>query len=464
MGLTSILRGFSAMLLVLGAAMAPPYIVALANGEEGAGAFLFGMIAAFLTGGGAYAASIGARSPTDFRGALIIILLWWAGIPIFAAIPLLMTTQNYADAYFEAVTALTTTGGWLSNTAAIASPAGMLWRAELQWLGGLASIAIAAAIFIRPAFIGIDTLLPPFPRGEKDSFLRPLRNATVTFGWVYVIITLGAFAALAIAGAPTPDAFLIALSGVASGGFLPNAGGVEAYAPAVGAVLFFIIIFSGANFIVIARIFRGARQRVRDVESGAYLIMILVVGVLFWLLSRDADLFHIVPQIFNAASFLSTNGFVLGESPPLIAVLVTTIIGGAAVSTAGGFKILRWLVIMERAKEEIRRLIAPNAVFSRQRVSNELGVWIHFLVFTMTLAILVVAISVSGHPFEIAAAAATATLANAGPLLSLAEGAREGYAIFEPSLRWLLLIAMILGRLEAAVALALFNRAFWRFM
>ena len=464
MGLTGIIRGLAAMLLALGAAMIIPMLMAAAGGEDSAGAYLFGVTASLLAGGGAFAASIGHRPPTDFRGALIIILLWWGLIPAFAAIPFAMGSLNYADAYFEAVSAITTTGGWLSNADAIASPAGMLWRAELQWLGGLASITIAAAIFIRPAFIGIDTLLPPFSRGDDESFLRPLRNAALAFSSIYAVLTLFAFSGLAIAGAPTFDAVIMALSGVASGGFLPHPGGVGAYPQAVGVILFFILVFSGANFVLIARVVRGAKGRVRDVETGAYLTILFVVGVLFWVLAGAGDMLLAGPQIFNAASLLSTNGYVVGEAPPLIAAMVTAIIGGAAVSTAGGFKILRWLVIMRRAREEIRRLVAPSAVFGSSRVSNELGVWIHFLVFTMTLAALVVALSVGGHPFEIAAATATAALSNAGPLIQLAEGAGDGYAIFDAPMRWLLVVAMILGRLEAAVALALLNRVFWRFL
>jgi trk system potassium uptake protein TrkH len=117
---------------------------------------------------------------------------------------------------------------------------------------------------------------------------------------------------------------------------------------------------------------------------------------------------------------------------------------------------------MRRAFEELHRLVEPSAVFGRRRVSNELGVWIHFLVFTMTLAVLVVVLSIGGHSFELAAAAAVSALSNAGPIIYLAEGGAEGYAGISEPWRWALAAAMVLGRLEAAVALALFNRWFWR--
>ncbi len=462
MGLMSIFRGFSALLLILGLAFLGPFIAAILGGEETAGAYLFGAVVSLTTGGGAFVASIGRRPPSDFRGVFLIILLWWAVIPAFAAIPFAMTTFNFSDAYFEAVAALTTTGGWLSPTGALESRAGILWRAELQWLGGLASLAIAAAIFIRPAFIGIDTLLPPFSRGEKGSLLRPLRNAATAFFSVYAFITFAAFCVLAITAVPVFDAAIMAMSVVASGGFIPHEAGIAGYGPNVTFGLFPFILLSAVNFVLIARIFRGTKEKVRDMETFAFLAIVLGVSVLYWVLSGAGHLELVVPQLFNAASMLSTNGYIIGEAPPLAALLVTTIIGGAAVSTAGGFKVLRWLVIMRRANEEVRRLVIPNGVFGQSRIANEFGVWIHFLVFTLVLGALLAIIAFDGHNFDLAAATAVATVSNAGPLIYLAPGGAEGYAVFSEPLRWVLAAAMILGRLEAAVALALINRAFWR--
>lgn len=462
MGLTSILRGFAAMVAVIGAAMLFPMFLALGGDGANAGGFLFGAVVSLIAAAGAFAASIGRRPPTDFRGALVIVLIWWVVVPVFAAIPFAAGGLSVSDAYFETISAMTTTGGWLSDAAAISDPAAALWRAQLQWLGGLASLAVAAAIFIRPAFIGIDTLLPPFSRGASNSFMRPLRNATLTFASVYGVVTFFAFGALAIAGAPTLDAVIMAMSVAASGGFAPAAGGIESYSPTIRGILFPFIVLSGVNFILIARTMRGVKGSLRDNETTAYLLIIFFAAFLFWLLAGAGDVDLVFLQFFNAASVLSTNGFMIGEAPPVVAVMVTAIIGGAAVSTAGGFKILRWLVIMRRAREEVRRLVLPSGVFGKSNIANELGVWMHFIVFTMTLAILVVALSIGGHPFEVAATGAIAALSNTGPLIHLAVAGGDGYAIFNEPLRWLLAAAMILGRLEAAVALALISRAFWR--
>ncbi len=462
MALTSILRMSAGLLLIIAAAMIAPMLLAFFGGEDSAGAYLFAVATSALFGAGAYATSLGRRYPSGFRGAMIVVLVWWTMIPIFAALPIMAEGLSFSDAYFEAVSAMTTTGAWLSHDSAIASRAGALWRAELQWLGGLASLAIAAAIFIRPAFIGIDTLLPPFSRGERDSYLRPLRNAVVSFAAVYAIVTLAAFSAIAIAGAPPFDSLIMAMTVVASGGFIPHENGLAGYSTGVEVAIFFFTLLGGINFILIARIMKGERERIRDIETGAFLLIVIWAAVLFWVTAGAGDVVLLGPQLFNAASLMTTNGYLIGEPPPLLVALVTAIIGAAAVSTAGGFKVLRWIVIMRRAREELRRLISPNAVFGARQVANELGVWMHFLVFTLILAGLLMVLSIGGHSFELASAAAVAALSNTGPLLFLAADHADGYAVFEEPLRWLLLAGMILGRLEAAVALALINRAFWR--
>ncbi|MCK5749140.1 MAG: TrkH family potassium uptake protein, partial [Oricola sp.] len=340
MALTSILRSTAMLLLILAVAMIPPMLVAFSAGETSAPSYLFAAATALLFGAGAYAAPLGKRHPSGFRGAMIVILIWWIVVPVFAAPPIMAEGLSFADAYFEAVSAMTTTGAWLSHNSAIATRAGALWRAELQWLGGLASLAIAAAIFIRPAFIGIDTLLPPFSRGERDSYIRPLRNAVVSFSGVYLTVTMFAFAAIAIAGAPTLDAVIMAMTTAASGGFIPHNDGLAGYSTGVEAALFFFTLLGGVNFILLARVMKGEREKLRDIETGAYLMLVLWAAILFWVTAGAGDVVLIAPQLFNAASLVTTNGYLIGEPPPLLVALVTAIIGAAAVSTAGGFKIL----------------------------------------------------------------------------------------------------------------------------
>ena len=462
MGQANILRAFGVMLVIVGVSMLAPMVLAFFTQPDSAASYFLGALISVLVGAGCLAAVTDRRDTTDLRGAISVILLWWIVGPAFAMIPFLFEGAGLDAAYFDAVSALTTTGAWASNEAASASAAGALWRAQLQWLGGLASLSIAAAIFIRPEFIGIDTMLPPFSRGDRASYLRAIRNAVKSFFSVYLLLTLSCLVLLMLAGAPVLDAVIISMSAVASGGFVPNAQSFAAYPFAVIGALLPFLILAGANFTMVTRMLRGAAGRNRDVETGAYLGAIIVVGGVFWLAAGAGDIDLIPAQLFNAASLFSTYGVVIGEGPTFPLAMITVIIGGSAVSTAGGFKILRWLVIIRRAREEVRSLVSPHGVVKKSNIANELGVWIHFLVFTMILAALTLILSMTGANFELAAAAATAILANAGPVILFAEGAELGYAVFESPILFLLSLGMILGRLEAVVALVVFNRWFWR--
>ncbi len=461
MGFPSIVRALGAGLIFLGLGMLVPLVCALVIDTE-ASAWIFSAIITLIAGAGLFLSSGNKRPPTDFRGGVLLVVLWWVIAPIFAAVPFILLGDSPSNAYFEAVSSLTTTGAWLSISEILNDPPGLLWRALLQWAGGLISIAFAASVIVRPAFYGLETLQVPFSRGETDSYLRSLKNALVSFLGVYLLLTLACFLTLTIAGTDSFHALIMSLSIQSSGGIIPHEDGLNGFNPLLGSLLLPFIMFSGMNFILISYAMRGLWNKMQDVETEVYIIMIFLVGLLFWVLAGAGDVDLIPAQLFNAASLLSTNGIILGEAPPVTVAIITVLIGGAAVSTAGGFKIQRWLVIMRRAREEIRRLVSPNAVHGTSRIANELGVWMHFLVFTLFLAIMILSLTFLGHGFELAATAAAAALGNAGPLLEVSTGNIAEYAGFDVISRWLMVVAMILGRVEAVAALALFNRAFWR--
>lgn len=458
MDFAKILRAFGGTLIVLSVAMLAP--AAIARGAE-QGAYVLSAGLALFAGGSLRILSPARLSPAGFREAIALVLCWWIVAPVFGGLPFVFRGMGLADGWFEAVSALTTTGGWLNDEAARASAAGMFWRAELEWLGGLASLASAAALFIRPHFTGVDTMPPPFAFGEYGSPLRALRQALATFAPIYAVITFACFALLAATGVAPIEAAVLAMSTLASGGFTPHEGGLAAYPSFVPGLLLPFVVASGANFILIARVMRPARESgVKDGETLALIILIFVLGGAYWLSTGGGSLARLPSEIFNAASMISTNGATIGQAPLVIA-LVTAIIGGAAVSTAGGLKLLRWLIVFRRAGEELWKLAEPSGVRPRSGSADELGVWIHFVAFALAAGGLLLLVAVYGHSFETAAAASVAALANTGPLLALAHG-DGNYAQLEPTLRMALGGAMILGRLEAVAALAVINHAFWR--
>ncbi|MCB2097408.1 MAG: TrkH family potassium uptake protein [Parvularculaceae bacterium] len=459
----SIARYFGFSLLLLGAAMAPPIVYALSTGDAVAGNYAFAAAATLFSGAGFLTLSTGAARSVNFRSTIMLILLWWTATPVFGALPFWLDGWSLIDGYFEAVSALTTTGATLVEDDLRDKPVDLVWRAVLQWVGGLTSLATAAAIFIRPQFVGADAAQPTFSRGDSGSFIFAIASATRSFAPIYALVTALAFIMIAASGVPTFDAAVLAASSVASGGLTPETSGVSAYPFMAHLAYLPFVVISGASFVVLDRALRGKRLKGADIETPVYCALIVILGVVLWVAMGDHGAAAAFEQLFNAASLFATNGVVIGAEPNLILALVTVIIGGSAVSTAGGLKILRWIVIMRRTQSEVRRLVLPSAVFGPRSVRNELGVWMHFLVFTMALAALTTWLTAGGHTLEAAVAGAVGAVANAGPVIALTPEGHEGYHIFmDPWIRLLLAAAMIVGRLEGVAALMMIRGAFWR--
>lgn len=457
-----------ALFAIAGASVLPLILCVIGDAQEEDGYFLSFGVSIFI-GGLAYALSLQPfRRPaakSGLRELMLSLLLFWGAVPLAASLPFIEQGWVASDAWFEAVSGLTTTGGWLSDPSARATLPGAIYRAELQWIGGLVSLCTAAAVFVRPEFIGVAPVVPPFARGESDSYLRAFRAAFSVLTPIFASLTAlaaGGFIALSV---PPGDAFVMALSLLSTGGFIPHAGGIEAYGLGPQILALVVMLLGAANFIVVAGVVSGRERRMRggeDRETLALLLLVPAIGLLFWLSTGAGDVDRLLRQSFNAASVLSTNGFTVGEAPQLTPVLVTAVIGGAAVSTAGGIKLLRWLITFQRVGEELWKLSHPGGVLPEKPSVNEFGVWIHTIAFTILLAAIVLVTAFFGNSLEVSAAVAVAVVANAGPLVDLAPNTTADYVLFDPALRPVYAVGMIAGRLELVVLLVSLNRRFWQ--
>ena len=469
MSIAAILRFVAYALLGVAGACVLPFLLALRDAPDDVPGYAFAGVVATFLGGASFALSRGRRRRTPVRNGLrellAALLILWAGVPIIASLPFVQQGWTPADAWFEAVSGLTTTGGWLSDPSARATLPGALYRASLQWMGGLVSLCTAAAIFVRPEFIGIAPLVPPFARGESGTYLRAFRAAFAVFGPVFATLTLVAAAGFALLSVPVGEAVVMAMSFIATGGFVPKAGGIEAYGVWVQASAALVMMIGAVNFIVVASVVSGRRRRMRggeDRETLTFLLLCPAIALLYWLSTGAGDWERLARQLFNAVSVLSTNGVLIGETPQLTPVLVTAVIGGAAVSTAGGIKLLRWLVTFGRAGEELWKLTHPGGVRAEKPSVNEFGIWIHTIAFTLLLALVVLVTAFFGNALEVSVATAVSLVSNAGPLVSLAPRTTADYVLFDPALRPFFGLAMIAGRLELVVMLVLLNRRFWQ--
>jgi trk system potassium uptake protein TrkH len=469
MAYVPLLRFFAYAMLSISLAAAAPALVAWIEGEDpgayAASLFLSGFISALL-----FALARGLDSYTSarsgFRELVLALSFFWLFCPFAASLPFIGQSLSLPSAWFEAVSALTTTGAWLSEPLARATDSGMIYRASLQWLGGIASLATAAAVFVRPEFIGIAPPVPPFARGRGDTYLRAFTSAFQAFLPVYAALTAISFFGFIFTGVPAEEALTLALSLIASGGFTPTPGGIATYGVPAMVVAYATLVVSAINFIVIARLAISGSERLNtgpDPETRAFLLLIVPIALLFWFSLDGWNLRQLPHQIANAISLLSTNGTLLGETPQLTPLLVTATIGGAAVSTAGGIKLLRWLITFRRAGQELWKLSHPGGVLHGSRTEHhEFGVWIHTIAFTIVLAALTLTVGFFGYDLELAVSTAVAVVTNAGPLIAAAPSSTADFIQFAEPLRVVLGLGMIAGRLELIMLLLIVAPSFWR--
>ncbi|MEM9897993.1 MAG: potassium transporter TrkG [Pseudomonadota bacterium] len=434
------------------------------------GPYLFGGVISCLIGAAFYLIGERKRDGDDLREAILFVCAFWIFAPMLAAPSFMFSGLGFLPSIFESASALTTTGAWLSETAARASMSGIIWRSTLQWIGGFATLVFAASVLIRPIFVGIEIVPPSFARREDASYFGAMESTLVFLLFPYIALTLAAASLFIISGQNVPFAFATGMSLVASGGFVADPSAISDGSPAFFGAAIPIVIISGANFVVIAAAADSLRTRKADVETLAYLSIIMVLAsVLFYSVwsgganaTSDGLLSGLLSSVFDAASLVSTNGVTVGQPDNLPIVLVAVLIGGSAVSTAGGLKVIRWFVLFRRVSQEVNQLSQPNAVFGASFVQEELGVWMHFIGFTFVLGCLTVVGLATSNSFEVSAVTAVAALANAGPILHLVQVDADGYGSLSTLHLVCLTLAMVLGRVEALAALALLNSNFWR--
>lgn len=470
------------LLVAFAAVMLVPAAVALIYNESGA-AFIFAATAAvtLFFGFGMVFAVQGVAGEARRRSDLLAFVAAWPLTAAFAAVPLYLlgATPSLTDAYFEAVSGLTTSGASVIADLDSVSRAVIFWRAWMQWLGGLWTVVMAISIL--PAFgIGaMDAFRSAMPYGEYVGLGTRARALATTMAGIYGGLTAVCMAALWAAGLPPFDAIALAMSTLSTGGFVTRSAGLAPFdSPLVETVLVVFMLMGAVNFTVFWALVRGRwRALIRDPEI-PYLVGLAIVGgvVLAALLSRESGLAAgeaLRRGAFTAVSALTTTGFTQpGDAPwPVvltILVLFLMFIGGSTASTAGGIKIMRARLALGQGQRELARLAHPHGVvailYGGAPVSEHMihALATYLILFTTALAGLAAVLALSGLAPEHALSMAAATLTNAGAGLGLVTPGAASFAQLPDASKWVVSAGMIVGRLELVAALVVFLPAFWR--
>jgi len=460
-------------LLVLGALATFPALMALVQGELALGAEFLGtaLLSAFV-GGGLVIALGGPRRRSGVREAVLLLLLAWTVLPAFAAIPAYLSgwPGDLAEAYFEAVSALTTTGATQYQEASGAPQAILLWRSLLHWIGGLGGLLAAAAVLtgVTPTALPVQGVI--VPHLERDALVARLMPIGIVLAPAYLLLTLLIVILLLITGLSPFDAICLGFSAIATGG--TSAGGPDislfGFAP-VEVVVLLAVTLGAISFATHTSALRGnVKAYVRDPEVIALFVVALGALVLLWLLGQAANW----PDAFQIISLVTTSGYVhegaIGALPPAL-IFTLILLGGSIISTAGGIKMMRLVILWRQSRKELQHLAHPNSVSRAQVQGRNLTadmvepVWIYFIALTTAITGLALFLSLSMANFEWAAGASVAMLANTGPSLHLAFPDAPGYGEFGAGALIAMSFGMILGRIEILALPILLTGSFWRY-
>ena len=478
------------LVAALGASMLAPVALDASRGDPHAYDILSAAIITLLVGALtalACANSVGPR--LTIQQTFLITVGVWAALPVFGALPFMLgaTQASFTDAYFEAMSGLTTTGSTVL-TGLDDLPAGLLlWRGMLQWFGGI-GIVVVAMVFLPALRVGGMQI---FRSEGFDTFGKILPRAGQIASRilvVYLILTGACAMTYSLAGMIPLDAVVHAMTTIATGGFANSDASFAAYSPAAQYAASAFMLLAALPFVRYVQMLAGtARPLLHDSQVRAFFAtaLVLVAALTAWRVEdaltaegmpapTGAALEETVRQtLFNTVSILTGTGYASADymmwgAFPVASIFFIGLIGGCAGSTACSIKIFRYQLLFAAVAAQVRRIHQPSGIFEPRYdgrpVSDDVlsSVMSFFTLFLATLGAVTVGLGATGVDTLTAVSGAAAALANIGPGLGERIGPTGSFAGLTDGAKWLLAAAMLIGRLEVLAVFALFTPAFWR--
>ena len=469
------------LVTVLGATMLLPMLVDLAEGRGEWHVFLQSSVLTMFSGGLiALACANGVRAGLSIQQTFLLTTGVWLALPFFGAIPFMLgaTQADFVDAFFEAMSGLTTTGSTVFTGLEELPKGLLLWRGLLQWLGGI-GIIVVAMVFLPELRVGGMQIFRSEGFDTMGKILPRATEISASISSIYVGLTLACATAYAATGMSFFDATVHAMTTVATGGFANSDASFGAFSGATEYVAVVFMILAALPFVRYVQLTTGrsVRPLLYDRQIRAFLIIVVVcVGLLlFWRIwVTGAQSEEVVRKtLFNVVSILTGTGYASDDyglwGPMAVATFFFIgLIGGCAGSTACSIKVFRYQLLFASISVQLRKIRSPHGVFvpryDGRPVSDEVlnSVISFFVFFIVSLGTLSVALGMTGLDLTTSVSGAAAALANIGPGLGDQIGPAGNFAGLNDTAKWMLAIGMLLGRLELLAVYAIFTVSFWR--
>lgn len=468
------------MLLLFSMTLVIPLITSFIYSDGNHYTFIYSFLIILGLGSILYLPNISAKNDIKIKEGFLIVVLFWFVLSIVGSLPFMIDRQlslNFYDALFESVSGWTTTGATIINNLDVLTPSILIYRQELQWLGGMGIVILALAILPMLGVGGMQLYKAESTGPIKDNKISPRIAETAKSLWsIYLGLTVSCAFLYYVAGMNLFDAVAHSFSTIAIGGFSTHNLSIGYYNNSlIETICIFFMLISAINFILhyMALSSKSLSCYFRDSEFITYMLIILGLILVFALYTTFSGGINITFQqiIFQTVSFITTSGFstTTYDAWPdfmITALILVSFIGACAGSTGGGLKVVRVLLLFKLLKKELLKILHPTAEIpiriNKSPINDDLSGTLYnfFMFYIISYLLLSFLVLLSGHDITTSFSTVASCINNLGPALGDAVNNYSNLNIFS---KYILIFAMILGRLEIFTLLIVMTPYFWKY-
>ncbi|MDG2159039.1 MAG: TrkH family potassium uptake protein [Gammaproteobacteria bacterium] len=468
------------MLILFSLMLVIPITVSLLYDDGNVITFIYSFIIILLFGIILYFPNNRSRSDIKTKEGFLIVVAFWLVLSLFGSIPFMFDKQlsfGFADAFFESISGWTTTGATVIENIDILSPSLLIYRQELQWLGGMGIVILALAILPMLGVGGMHLYKAESTGPIKDNKITPRIAETAKSLWaIYLGLTVICAFAYYLAGMTLFDAIAHSFSTIAIGGFSTHNLSIGYFnSSLIELICIFFMLISALNFILhfMAIKTKDIKTYLKDTEFNSYMFIILFVltTLFFYGVLTDYKELTIRQVLFQSVSFITTSGFTSATYytwPSFVVSMLIAIsfIGACAGSTGGGLKVLRVVLLFKLLKRELLKILHPTAEIpiriNHSPVNDKISSTLYnfFIFYILSYLALSFLLLLSGLDMITSFSAVASCINNLGPALG---DAVLNYGTINIFSKYVLSFAMILGRLEIFTLLIVLTPYFWKY-
>ena len=414
------------------------------------------------------------------KEAILSVNLVWILCGTLGSIGLMVLTHiSFVDGFFESISGFTTTGATIYTHISDLPKTALMLRSTMHWIGGMGIIVLGIGIIsaVNPS-ASLALFKSESPGIGATKITPKLKNTAMQLWKIYILITILDIALLKIEGMSFFDAINHAFATLSTGGFSTKdqSMGYWNNNPLIIWTTTIFMAISALNFIGHIKVLKGDFSIYKGEETKWFLIMLILLGsalgFVHYFGSHDSLFYSFTQSFFTISSIMSTTGFTTTDysqwgNLAISIIFIAMLVGGCAGSTAGGIKVIRYVIMFKNLKYQIKKILFPNAVFSikvddipiKTEILSHVGAFVFLYILTNTLISLY--LFACGYDALTSISATIACVGNIGPGFG-AVGPVDNFAFFTPMQKIVLAIGMIIGRLEFFTVFIIFHKRFWK--